>query len=111
MERTEIIVSTTYQSKFSIQIFFFLLMVYCIGGKRDGKRNVQYFMYCTVYTFIVHLQKSCTCTMCIVQLHIHALFMCMFLFCTCSCTYLFLLFVGVHVCAQAANYTIKDKIR
>ena len=32
-----------------------------------GKRNVQFFMYCTVYMFNVHVQKSCTCTLCIVH--------------------------------------------
>ena len=58
----------------------------------------------------VHVQCSCTKVMHMYIVHCSCA-MCMFTFCTCSCTYLFLLFVGVHVCAPAANYTIKDKIR
>ena len=58
----------------------------------------------------VHVQCSCTKVMHMYIVHCSCA-MCMFTFCTCSCTYLFIFFVGVHVCAQAANYTIKDKIR
>ena len=55
-----------------------------------GKRNVQFFMYCTVYMFNVHVQKSCTCTivhcalfMC--NVHVYILYMFVYIFISFIC--------------------------